>query len=268
MDNRERTEKQRIKAERQRQEDIALSKVLYWFGGAVVMEVLLFLTKRYYIDFDTSEWSVNLAYGIGQALKFIPIAALILAVLGFVWCFSRRRQGKGGVLLWAVSSFLLGLAVCSFLVYRFNPSGADLLTYLVPVTAVLALIYYLYQREFFTVALTCTAGIVGLWALFKDGGRGARTYALLVLLGIFLVAVAVLARVLQSRGGVLSIKGKSLEVLPKNANYALLYITCAVIAAALVAALALGAVVTVMVYYAVPVAWLLIMAVYYTVKLM
>ena len=40
------------------------------------------------------------------------------------------------------------------------------------------------------------------------------------------------------------------------------------IAAALVAALALGAVVTVMVYYAVPVAWLLIMAVYYTVKLM
>ena len=45
MDNRERTEKQRIKAERQRQEDIALSKVLYWFGGAVVMEVLLFLTK-------------------------------------------------------------------------------------------------------------------------------------------------------------------------------------------------------------------------------
>ena len=82
------------------------------------------------------------------------------------------------------------------------------------------------------------------------------------------MAVAVLARVLQSRGGVLSIKGKSLEVLPKNANYALLYITCAVIAAALVAALALGAVVTVMVYYAVPVAWLLIMAVYYTVKLM
>ena len=148
MDNRERTEKQRVKAERQRQEDIALSKVLYWFGGAVVMEVLLFLTKRYYIDFDTSEWSVNLAYGIGQALKFIPIAALILAVLGFVWCFSRKRQGKGGVLLWAVSSFLLGLAVCSFLVYRFNPSGADLLTYLIPVTAVLALIYYLYQREF------------------------------------------------------------------------------------------------------------------------
>ena len=130
MDNRERTEKQRVKAERQRQEDIALSKVLYWFGGAVVMEVLLFLTKRYYIDFDTSEWSVNLAYGIGQALKFIPIAALILAVLGFVWCFSRKRQGKGGVLPWAVSSFLLGLAVCSFLVYRFNPSGADLLTYL------------------------------------------------------------------------------------------------------------------------------------------
>lgn len=268
MDNRERTEKQRIKAERQRQEDVALSKVLYWFGGAVVMEILLFLTKRYYIDYELTDFGIDLAYGIGQVLKFLPIAALVLGALGLAWCFSHKKQGKGGVLTWAVSVFLLGLAVCSFLVYRFNPSGADLLTYLIPVTAVLALIYYLYQKEFFSVALVCTAGIVGLWAMFKDGGMGARTYALLVCLGIFLVAVAVLARVLQSKGGVLAIKGRTLELLPKNANYALIYVTCGLIAVVLAAALILGGVVTVMAYYAAPVAWLLIMAVYYTVKLM
>lgn len=268
MDNRERTEKQRIKAERQRQEDVALSKVLYWFGGAVVMEILLFLTKKYYIDFELTDFGIGLADGLAHVLTFLPIAALVLGALGLVWCFSRKKQEKEGIFLWAVSVFLLGLAVCSFLVYHFNPSGADLLTYLIPVTAVLALVYYLYQREFFTVALVCTAGIIGLWAMFKDGGRGTRTYLLLICLGIFLVAVAVLARVLQSKGGVLVVKEKSLEVLPKNANYALIYITCAVIAVALAAALIVGGLVTVMAYYAVPVAWLLIMAVYYTVKLM
>ena len=51
MDSREKLEKQRLKAEKQRQEDIALTKVLYWIVGAVVLEFLLLMTQKYYINF-------------------------------------------------------------------------------------------------------------------------------------------------------------------------------------------------------------------------
>ena len=40
--------------------------------------------------------------------------------------------------------------------------------------------------------------------------------------------------------GVLTVRGRRLEVFPPNANYAMLYITCGVVAAVTVAALLLG----------------------------
>ena len=54
-------------------------------------------------------------------------------------------------------------------------------------------------------------------------------------------------------------------MLPKSANSALLYVTCGVVAAVVIAALLLGGLA---VLYGVLVAWLLILAVYYTVRLM
>ena len=73
------------------------------------------------------------------------------------------------------------------------------------------------------------------------------------------------SRKLQTSGGILKLGGKELRLFPKNANYAMLYVTCIVVAAVLVAALLLG---SLPVLYGVMVAWLLIMAVYYTVRLM
>ena len=91
----------------------------------------------------------------------------------------------------------------------------------------------------------------------------AYTYA--IVLGVLLVGAVVVFRVMQTAGGKLKLGGKWREILPKSANYALLYVTCAVVAAVAIAALLLGAVTLL---YGVLVAWLLILAVYYTVRLM
>ena len=66
---------------------------------------------------------------------------------------------------------------------------------------------------------------------------------------------------------VLTLGGRKFQLFPRNTSYGMIYLTCAVIAAAVAAALLLG---TAAAYYLIfaLVAWLFIMAVYYTVKLM
>ena len=83
-----------------------------------------------------------------------------------------------------------------------------------------------------------------------------------------LTAMAAVAAAVQRGKGALNLKGKRIELLPKTANYILIYVSCVLMALVLIASMVIGTGVGEMVYYAVPAAWALIMAVYYTVKLM
>ena len=127
--------------------------------------------------------------------------------------------------------FLILLGIYSAVVWQFNATGVEVLIFANVVFAVLAFVYYIYQLEFFAVALTCAAGVLGIYVRFTSSG-GLRTYAAMALMLAVLVVVA------------------------------------AVAAAAQIASMVIGTGVGEMVYYAVPAAWVLIMAVYYTVKLM
>ena len=81
----------------------------------------------------------------------------------------------------------------------------------------------------------------------------------------YYVAAVVLFRMMQKSQGKLTVKGAPMQVFPKGANYALLYVTCALVAVVAIAAVMMGALALL---YGVLVAWLLILAVYYTVRLM
>jgi hypothetical protein len=87
---------------------------------------------------------------------------------------------------------------------------------------------------------------------------------ILVLIGIVLVAVSALW--MKKTGGVLCPGREETRVLPKDTSYLLIWISCLVAAAAMGAAIALGA----LAYYLMfaMVAWLFALLVYYTVKLM
>lgn len=245
-----------------RREDEALNRTLLWIGGAAVLILVLLFCNRYYVNYRTTE--VMFAATLSKVLP-------IVAILGFVGCaagvFLAIGAGKKGrSMKWPTALAVLcgGFALCVGLVWRYQGTGVQFLCGLILAVAVLALVYYLFQREFFAIALVTGVGMAGLWMVRRAGGAHAVVlYGYLVVAALVLVIVAWGARKLQASGGVW--KGKNF--LSKNAAYGMIYITCALIAALLIAAVVAGAGVA---YYLMfpAVGWLVVMAVYFTVKLM
>ena len=254
----------REKTERERQEDIALHKVLYWMGGAVILIVLLRLAQSYYID---KKGGAITAWRMGQALPWVCLVGVLLTAVAFFWAVRGKKAGNKAIFPWALSGLLLGFTVCAAGMWWKAGIGITLLTYTVIGVGILAMLYYLFQHDFVLVGAMCGLGLMGLWLFFHEGAT-TRYYAALVGILVLLAAAAVFARYLQQHGGVLTVKGRKLEVFPKSAAYALIYVTCGLMAVALVGALFLSSAISYMAFYAVPVAWGLVTAVYYTVKLM
>ena len=258
-----------LKTEKARQEDSALNRALLWVAGAIILEVLLVLIDRYYINFYTDEQSVALALGIGTAVRVGCVLFLMVCVAGAVWTWLRRKKGEGLMLPWGIT--LAGFALFFFfaLIWHFNSDGVALLYVLIPAAAVLALVYYLYQRECFLAVALTALGLLGIW-LVRKGSYGP--YATLIdvyLVGMAVVSVLALIALalLQKRGGVLSWKGGSVRVLHKKTNYPLLYVTCVLMLAAFVAALVLSPALMYYLIFAL-IAWAFILVVYHTVQML
>lgn len=251
--------KKEQQAQRAKQEDVVLNKVLWWIVGAVVLEVLLLLLNKVYANYTVEQ--IELAKSLRDVFSVLMIALPICFVVLLIWAVAARKSGK----FTRLAGVMLALAVCAVVIRVFDESGIRLLYVAVPAVAVLALIYYLYQREFFFAAVLSALGLLGVKVVPYHFGFPAIAYGYAVVLGVALVGAVVVFRVMQAAGGKLRLKGNWVEVLPKSANYALLYVTCGVVAAVVIAALLLGGLA---VLYGVLVAWLLILAVYYTVRLM
>ena len=249
--------------QRAKQEDAILTKVLWWIVGAVVLEALLLLLNRVYFHYTPDQ--IAMVQAIRSVLTVLAVVLPICFVVLLIWAVKARKSGKHAQLSAALAVVALALAVCAVVIRLFYESGMHLLYVAVPVVAVLALIYYLYQREFFFAAILSALGLLGVKVVPYRVGFPTIAYTYAIMLGVLLVGAVVVFRVMQTADGKLKLGGKWVEILPKNANYALLYVTCAVVAVAVVAALLLGALT---VLYGVLVAWLLILAVYYTVRLM
>ena len=256
--------KKEQQAQRARQEDEILTKVLWWIVGSVVLEALLLLLNRYYVDYTMDQF--DLAYALHMSV--IPVLAVVFpvcfAAMLVLWLVARKK-GKLVRLTAGLTLAALALAVSALVTNFFGATGIRFLYMAVPAVAVLALIYYLYQREFFFAALLSALGLLAVRVVPQHAGHPALSYGYAIVLAVALVGTAVVFTVMRASGGKLKLKGDWVQVLPKNANYALLYATCAVAAAVLAASLFLGALTLL---YGVLVAWLLILAVYYTVRLM
>ncbi len=255
--------KKEMKLQREKQEDVVLNKVLWWIVGAVVLEFLLLLLNRAYTYYTPA--GIGLAQALRTAFKVLAVVLPICFVALLVWYRAARKSGRGTRLSGALTLVALALAVCAVVVALFGSAGIQLLYVAVPAVAALALIYYLYQHEFFLVAVLSALGLLGVHLIPRADISTVAAYGYGVALLVILVAVLLLARRLQTGNGRLSLGGKPVDLLPQNANYALIYATCGVVAAVTAAAFLMGALALL---YGVLVAWLLIMAVYYTVRLM
>lgn len=251
------------KLQRERQEDVVLNKVLWWIVGAVILEFLVLLLNRYYVHYTPA--GIPLAQTLRTVFGVLQIVLPLGAVALFVWYLSLRKSGKPTRLAGILTLVGIVLSVCAILVSRFGGSGIRLLYTGIPAVTVLALIYYLYQREFFVCAVLSAMGLLGVYVIPRAGISALAAYGYAAVCAVVLAVALVLTRKLQTSQGVLELSGKKWEVFPKNANYTMLYVTCALVAAVLIATAALGGLALL---YGVLVAWLLVMAVYYTVRLM
>ena len=94
---------------RLRQEDADLNRGLLWVVGAVLLECLLMVVNRWYINFYPAE--IGVAEAILNVMRVLRLGGGVVGILALVWaalCF--HRGGKAG---WpaVVGLVLLALAV-------------------------------------------------------------------------------------------------------------------------------------------------------------
>ena len=186
---------------------------------------------------------------------------------------AKRQQEDAAlnrILLWFGGAVVVEFIL--LMIARLAPESGLIhaLTILVPAVAVLAVIYYLFQRDFFCIAVISACGILCL-QLYRNMYYTHRKmlFAGFVLAFLLLVAAVVVLALMQKEKLQLpaALDKAARALLPKESNYLLLYLTCALVAALLALTLILGGTIA---YYLmfVLVGWLFIMAVYYVVKLM
>lgn len=257
--------KKPTKAAREKAEEEALNRILCWVAGGTVLEFLLLLLNRYYYRAKVSEYAIVAALDV--AIKILAVAGLLCAAAAFYWWNGARKTKKGAMLPAALGFFMLGVSAGCFAAWFFYGSGIQLMYVAVPVAVVLAVIFYLYQREFFLIASESALALLVIWVCSRGlGGRYALiAYASVALGALAVVAAAGLCRKAQAGNGVMEVNGRDVRFFAKDANYALLYLGSIILLLVLILA-AIG--ISQMALYAVTVAWLLVAAVYYTVKLM
>ena len=245
--------------ERRRQEDIALNRGLLWVGAAILMELLLMLVNKYYINYYSTVESINMVYALAASA---------------VWCFLRfSREGRTGTMPLVLVAAFSAVTAIAHITICFKDAGVRMLFLLVPAWAALALVYYLYQREFFYSAFYTGLGTMLLWMLrHKDStvdpsSSRLTTYVFLAIVAILMVLGLVMLLQARKNGGVWSLAGREVRVLPAEAGYSLIFLTLAVNVVAVAAAAVMGGNVGYYLIY-VLVAWLFALLVYYTVKMM
>jgi len=246
-----------------KQEDAALNRALIWVGAAIVLEMLLMFVKRYYIDYSLNTESVERMLAIHSALGVLRIVFAVTAVAGAVWMVLSLKKGEKKILPVALTAAAAALAICAHVTLAYSASGMSMLFLLVPAWAGLALVYYLYQKDFFLAGSAVGLSVLGLW--FVRFGGGFCLEAVVVALAIAAILAVVLY--LKKQGGKVELAGQTVRILSKNTSYPVVLASCGAGLAAVAAALVLG---TAVAYYLLflMVAWLFGLLVYYTVKMM
>lgn len=246
-----------------RQEDRALNSALIWVGAAIVLEFLLVMVNRHYINFMLTEQAINIAVAIQAALKALRWISLAGFVVGIVWTVRNLVTGKRTGRCGALSVAALVVLICTHVILTFSSTGLHMLFWLVPALAALALVFYLYQQEFFFSAWISGMGVLGRW--FARYAGGTSWYVILLVVLIVLVAAAVV--LLVKNGGCLPKALKERRVLPAEATFPLVLLSAVVSLVVIGLTIVMGDVLAYYLVYAM-VAWLFALLVYYTVKMM
>ncbi len=231
----------------------SLNGAMIFFLIGCVAEAYLFMVRRFFINGTIDEilaWNDYLKY-------FAWIGAAVL-IVGAVWVFLWKKQGKKLTAPWCVAGVGAFLAFSGVFMRHFAETGAIFLSVVLPVVMVLALLWSFYDRECSVSLTLMSISVIVIWVCRRklpDVSMGT-----FVMIGA-LVYVALL-------GGIawLAKKDKLTALLPATADTLPVYAACGLSAVGVLSAL----VSTTVAYYAI---WCLAVvifavAVYYTVKML
>ena len=237
--------------------DRNLNCALMLFTAGFIAEFYLLLVSNYYV-----KGTVDQLVAVARYLEVMAVLGAAAFGAGVVITVMRKKWTRFA----AANGWLLGLgaffAVSSYIMRKIYPAGTTAMCILVPVLMLLAVVFLLYPHEFSVQTVGMTAAITA--AVLLNHGSMAKTGLVNVLCWAALVLVAALlalTAVLQKRGGVY----KDMTVFPAGASYTLTYAVLAAAAVAIALSLFAG-----LAYYMI---WgaavlLLLLAVWYTVKML
>lgn len=224
------------------------------FLAGCAAELYLLIINRYLVD-----GTLDQVLATAACLPYVIYGGLAALVVGVVLLALWWKQGglKKKIAAWvaAVGAFVAG---ATYICLHFMEEGAQALCVAVPVVMLLAVVFLLYQKEFFVSGGCLSVTLVLLYRCRRSLSPTmiAAVCALLALIA----AVTVVVWLAQKNGG----KLKGVRLFPKDADYLPMYVSVVLSAASLVLTLVAASTA----YYAM---WLLgvvlfALAVYYTVK--
>lgn len=198
------------RARRQNEDDKVFNRMLLWLAAAVVLELLLWLLQKAYVDIS---FDPMIAKGLLEFFKIFTIAGLIICAGCAAWAVVFARSGKPILLPAAIAAASGALWVVSVVCRFAYPGGVRVLMMFPAGGAVLIIIFFLYQRPFFyNAALTC-GGLLALWLHRQYYMNHPRLITACIVGGVVVLALAAaLAFQLRKTDGKLG----SLRVLPPN----------------------------------------------------
>ena len=134
--------------------------MLLWLAGAVVVELVILLLDRAYVD---ALLGVGLQVALMYFFRVFVFLGAALVIGGIVWTVMNSRKGKSVVLSCACTAAAAGLWAVSVLSYFLFDVGLSIAMVLPAMAAVLIVIFFLYQRVFFYNAMLAGGGLVALW---------------------------------------------------------------------------------------------------------
>ena len=249
-------------AERDKAENRTLNRVYYVFLLGLAAECYLFMVYRGYA------WgTIKSVLAWDTVLRVSTWVGLAALVIGAVGAYLKRQDKK----LRTILTWVAGLGAFFFLTggisthFFGNGAGVTALCILVPIVAVLALVYLLYQHECAISTVILTGSMFSVW--LRSASAGSETWRLPVIAGCAVVVVGLLI-VLWLTNKAQKGEGKlfGLRVFSIECDYRIVYAVVAVAAAAVL----LAACVASAAYYLMWALGVLLFAelVYYTTKLM
>lgn len=248
---------------RRYQDELALTRSLLWIGAAGILELFVFLIHRFYIHYSVTAEAVAIAEAFFLGLSFLRIGGAAVTAIGILLALLFLKQGRSITLPTILSLVSMALMTISHVSLTFQATGVQMLFALVPAWGALALLYYIYPREFFLCASMCCFSLMGIW--FARVREGLSLEVGLTVL--CLVALLAGTLFLKKHDGQVFFGTGWLPYLPSGVSYTTALASGGIGLVLVAASVFLGPAIAYYLLFA-NAAWLFALLVYYTVKMM